>query len=84
MTPAELMTACCEPHTTPAFKNDFWVITQEELERFHRRAQVSALREAAKRWSILGTITTDYSSETTDVCRTDNLLTTAAQLENLK
>ena len=47
MTPAELMTACCDPHSAPAFKNDFWVITQEELERFHRRVQAQALREAA-------------------------------------
>jgi hypothetical protein len=84
MTPAKLMTACCDPHTAPAFKNDFWVITQEELERFHRRAQAQALRDAAKRWSILGTITTDYSSETTDVCRTDNIITTAARLEAQK
>ena len=48
MTPAELMTACCDPHSAPAFKNDFWVITQEELERFHRAAFNAGVEAAAK------------------------------------
>ena len=70
MTPAELMDSCCDPHAVPAFKNDFWVITQAELERFHRRAQAQALREAAGISLINGW--------------RDDLLRRATELENQK
>jgi hypothetical protein len=48
MTPADLMNSCCDPHAVPAFQNDFWVITQEELERFYRAAFNAGLEAAAK------------------------------------
>jgi hypothetical protein len=48
MTPADLMNSCCDPHAVPAFKNDFWVITQEELERFYRAAFNAGIEAAAK------------------------------------
>ena len=48
MTPADLMNSCCDQDTAPAFKNDFWVITQEELETFYRAAFNAGVEAAAK------------------------------------
>lgn len=39
-----------DPAKVPAFQNDFWTITAEELTRFHARAQAQALRDAAERF----------------------------------
>jgi hypothetical protein len=39
----KLMQQACDPDKKPAWHNDFWTITQEELERF------AALVEAAER-----------------------------------
>lgn len=44
----QLMNSCCDLVKVPAFKNDFWTVTQEELERFYVKAQAQALRDAAE------------------------------------
>jgi hypothetical protein len=59
-------------------------ISNARIETFYRRAQAQALRKAARMWSIFGTITTDYGSTSTEVCRADNIIRAAEELENQK
>lgn len=47
----QLMNSCRDLVKVPAFKNDFWTVTQEELERFYVKAQAQALRDAAKKFN---------------------------------
>lgn len=57
----QLMNSCRDLVKVPAFKNDFWTVTQEELERFYVKAQAQALRDAAE-WFDDGY---DYSAANT-------------------
>jgi hypothetical protein len=44
----KLMQQACDPDKKPAWHNDFWTITQEELERF---AALVAAAERNRKWT---------------------------------